>query len=302
MVGGVLLRSAEPEPVRAALSQQVWQRKQNAFPGSLIYVVKVHMIPTGCNQYDVLTGRDSIAHSHPGNRYYRELCRTHKKRYKDARRRAVKSDIIHAIVEAVKRGGGRFMTLDDYVDNGKTWVEMEDYDIHKKVSHNLRHRSISSAQQMAMKLNASIEGEKSDGAASSPNGRRMVAPDFSKPPRGGSSDAAGSIALEMESIRPTLQAAETLAVTLRRGPTGPLSHHGKRPLPSLAGSSDSRRHDAAELGDLYLFDGRFQETFLRQMMDSTYQICAVTYHIVHGSSTEIREANLVMHQPVRLRY
>jgi hypothetical protein len=178
------------------------------------------MIPTGCSQYDVLTGRDAIAHSHSGNRYYRELCRTHKKRYKDARRRAVKSDIIHAIIEAVKRGGGRFMTLDDYVDNGKTWVEMEDYDIHKKVSHNLRHRSISRGQQMAMKVSANREGEKSDGAASSPIGRRMVAPDFSKPPIG-SSDAAGSIAREKESIRPTLQAAETLTVIFDAGRRAP---------------------------------------------------------------------------------
>ena len=84
-----------------------------------------NMIPIGCSQFDVLTGRDAVAHSHPGNRHYRELCRSHKKRYNDARRRSVKSDIIHAIIEAVKRGGGRFMTLDDHVAAHAAWSDAQ---------------------------------------------------------------------------------------------------------------------------------------------------------------------------------
>jgi hypothetical protein len=270
-----------------------------------------NMIPIGCSHFDVLTGRDAVAHSHLGNRHYRELCRSHKQRYNDARRRSVKSDIIHAIIEAVKRGGGRFMTLDDRADGGNmTWVEMEEHEVHKKVSHNLRHRSVSRVQEVAMKptANASREGEKSDGAASPSDGRLQVAPEFSnrrsKPAVVRASSLSSCyIADEMDSMLPALQAAETLAVSLRHGPTtmGPISNGGKRHHPpSLAGSSAATLQGAA--GELYLFDGRFRELFLRRMMDSTYQICDVSYHIARGSSTEIHGANLVMHQPIRFHY
>jgi hypothetical protein len=89
---------------------------------------------------DVLTGRDGMALSHPGNKFFRTLVNMHRPAYQSAKKRHTKTDIINAIISTVWESGGRFLTLEASADplGQAVWSEMESYEIHQKVSHALR--------------------------------------------------------------------------------------------------------------------------------------------------------------------
>jgi hypothetical protein len=89
---------------------------------------------------DVLTGRDGMALSHPGNKFFRTLVNMHRSAYQSAKKRHTKTDIINAIISTVWESGGRFLTLEASADplGQAVWSEMESYEIHQKVSHALR--------------------------------------------------------------------------------------------------------------------------------------------------------------------
>jgi hypothetical protein len=94
------------------------------------------------NEHDVLTGRDSLAMSHSGNKLYRSLVNMHRFTYQSASKRYTKSDVIHKIISTVKESGGRFLTLNAASSAGAggqtIWTEMDFTDIYQKVSHALR--------------------------------------------------------------------------------------------------------------------------------------------------------------------
>jgi hypothetical protein len=89
---------------------------------------------------DVLTGRDGMALSHPGNKFFRTLVNMHRPAYQSAKKRHTKTDIINAIISTVWESGGRFLTLEASADplGQAVGAEMESYEIHQMVSHALR--------------------------------------------------------------------------------------------------------------------------------------------------------------------
>lgn len=84
--------------------------------------------------YDIICGRDRIAHFHPGNHRFRQLIHAYREVYQFASRRDEKSKITQTVIETVRREGGRFVKELD-----GQFLPVEDAPtIHEKVSHALR--------------------------------------------------------------------------------------------------------------------------------------------------------------------
>ncbi len=84
---------------------------------------------------DVVCGRDKVAHTHSGNKYFRHIIQSYRDRYQRAKRREEKSRITAEIISIVESRGGRFLKLGE--GNGN-WVEVDAASVHEKVSHALR--------------------------------------------------------------------------------------------------------------------------------------------------------------------
>jgi len=98
--------------------------------------------PEGLNPADIVCGRDKLSHSHEGNKRFRKIIQSYRRRYQTATRREEKTRITGEIVALVEKSGGRFLkTADDEpatTTTTPTWVEVDAAGIHEKVSHALR--------------------------------------------------------------------------------------------------------------------------------------------------------------------
>lgn len=153
------------------------------------------------HEFDVLTGRDRLAHSHSGNRYFRLLCATHKLAYQDAKRRRFKTEIIQQIVAAVKERDGRFLTLDESSPGAIAWTEMDAAAVHQKVSHALRSGKKASSGSVS--------------ASSSSLASSLSSPNVSRPGSGSATPDAGATAavsrsFQRLSIRQSVAEAQAL--------------------------------------------------------------------------------------------
>jgi len=84
---------------------------------------------------DVICGRNTAAINNPGNQRYNLLVHEHRAEYQATRERAAKVRITQAIIQRVRRLGGRFLKYDA---KESVWFEIsEDYK-REKVSHALR--------------------------------------------------------------------------------------------------------------------------------------------------------------------
>ena len=87
---------------------------------------------------DVLCGRDKLAYSHPGNKFFRSLVQECSVMYQQATYRRMKTEIIQTIISKVQESGGRFLKLEDDLSGLINWNEMDSLSIHQKVAHALR--------------------------------------------------------------------------------------------------------------------------------------------------------------------
>ena len=87
---------------------------------------------------DVISGRDKLAFTHPGNRVFRSLVIAHGPAYQAANFRKHKARIVNTIVETIHNTGGRFMSLEGSGAGSIGWVEMNQATTYQKVAHALR--------------------------------------------------------------------------------------------------------------------------------------------------------------------
>ena len=82
---------------------------------------------------DVICGRSSLSHAHPGNKAYQALVHAHRGAYRATDRRDVKAQITHRVVELVHQTSGKFLVRvtahmegDPDADNDGSgpWVEV----------------------------------------------------------------------------------------------------------------------------------------------------------------------------------
>lgn len=85
--------------------------------------------------YDVVCGRDKLAHMHPGNKRYKQLIHSYRSHYQAATKRDDKTAITWEVINTVQTNGGRFMMLDPVYN---VLVEADPKYTHEKVSHALR--------------------------------------------------------------------------------------------------------------------------------------------------------------------
>ena len=85
--------------------------------------------------YAVVCGRDKLAQSHPGNKFFRNLVQSHRERYQDAHRRKDKKAVATGIIDTILHHGGCFLRFDDET---RSWVELDQAESYEKVSHALR--------------------------------------------------------------------------------------------------------------------------------------------------------------------
>lgn len=89
----------------------------------------------GVREHDVICGRDSRTHSHPGNKQFRHLVQMYRERYQSTKRRCEKSCMTKEIIRAVVENGGRFLRIDE--ESGSV-MALNASETHEKVSHALR--------------------------------------------------------------------------------------------------------------------------------------------------------------------
>lgn len=87
---------------------------------------------------DVISGRDKLAFTHHGNRFFRSLviCKSHA--YQKANFRKHKTQIVGSVIEAIHDAGGRFLSLETNDDGTVGWAVMNWADTYQKVAHALR--------------------------------------------------------------------------------------------------------------------------------------------------------------------
>jgi hypothetical protein len=87
------------------------------------------------NAIDVFCGRDKMANSHSGNKFFRQLVSQHRERYQSASLREEKTRIISYIIDIVHSHKGRFVKFNQ--ETGQ-FYEAEVEFAKDKVSHALR--------------------------------------------------------------------------------------------------------------------------------------------------------------------
>jgi len=107
---------------------------------------------------DVICGRDKYAHRHPGNKKFRIVIQQYCERYRDAKRRADKTEITNEVISHVTNGGGRFVKFEKKCDS---WVLVAFPAIQDKVSHALRSCKVT-AQPLASDGNSSLPTEQEE--------------------------------------------------------------------------------------------------------------------------------------------
>ena len=122
------LHAAPPVPVPSVCSTATAETEPSTSGDDDAVIEKL-------NDNDVYCGRDRLAHTHLGNKIFRDLVRTFRFSYQNARRRAEKTKITSEIIAAIHAEGGRFIKRDD--DTGK-FSKLDAAGIHDKVSHALR--------------------------------------------------------------------------------------------------------------------------------------------------------------------
>ena len=85
---------------------------------------------------DVLFGKGKPVQYHLGNMRFGELLEKNVEQYFSTRRRKEKVAIVTAIIEEVKKGGGRFLRQ----DNDGIWEEVDSRTAFDRVGHGLRNR------------------------------------------------------------------------------------------------------------------------------------------------------------------
>lgn len=93
---------------------------------------------TDITDADVISGRDKLACSHPGNRVFRSLVIAHGPAYQAANFRKQKARIVNMIIDTIRNSGGRFMSLEGSAASSVCWVEMNQATTYQKVAHALR--------------------------------------------------------------------------------------------------------------------------------------------------------------------
>ena len=111
-----------PSPNQDKASYQRVESKDNSF---LI----------GYNEKDVLFGRGGRGNHHPGNKKYRALVRSYKKKYKNTRCKQAKTAMAKQITEQINESGGRFLLFNKEIG---AWVEVPKLRARTKVSQALR--------------------------------------------------------------------------------------------------------------------------------------------------------------------
>jgi hypothetical protein len=61
---------------------------------------------------DIVCGKSTLTHSHPGNKRYNKLIEAHAKQYRGSSKRDLKSMVTTFIISQVENVGGRFLSLD----------------------------------------------------------------------------------------------------------------------------------------------------------------------------------------------
>jgi hypothetical protein len=134
---------------------------------------------TDITDADVISGRDKLAFTHPGNRVFRSLVIAHGPAYQAANFRKQKSRIVNTIIETIHNSGGRFMSLEGSGAGSIGWVEMNQATTYQKVAHALR--SSKPADQRARPVPISSSSWSPSPFASSP---KAQAPGRGATPRG----------------------------------------------------------------------------------------------------------------------
>jgi hypothetical protein len=99
---------------------------------------ETHSASTDITDADVISGRDKLAFTHPGNRFFRSLVIAHGPAYQAANFRKQKARIVNTIIETIHNSGGRFMSLEGSGAGSISWVEMNQATTYQKVAHALR--------------------------------------------------------------------------------------------------------------------------------------------------------------------
>jgi hypothetical protein len=85
--------------------------------------------------YDVVCGRNKLAFNNIGNRRFRVTVSLTLDRYMTATNRNDTSNVIKYVANIVRGNGGRFLKLSN---NGSSWVDLDEKQVHEKVGHALR--------------------------------------------------------------------------------------------------------------------------------------------------------------------
>lgn len=109
---------------------------------------KIPSRPSEIGVNDVVCGKDSLSHSSPGNKRFRDMIQAYRQSYQQTRKREDKQRIVGFIINEVERTGGRFMKLDQ---SQGVWLALDTPTVHGKVSHALRSAKESSSRSRARK-------------------------------------------------------------------------------------------------------------------------------------------------------
>jgi hypothetical protein len=112
-----------------------------------------HSASTDIADADVISGRDKLAFTHPGNRVFRSLVIAHGHAYQAANFRKQKARIVNTIIDVIHNSGGRFLSLEGSGAGSIGWVEMNQATTYQKVAHALR--SSKPADQRSRPVNLS---------------------------------------------------------------------------------------------------------------------------------------------------
>jgi len=97
---------------------------------------------TDIRNHDVLCGRQRHCHEHAGNKRFRAMVQHYRQQYQSSNRRDEKSILTRAIIDDIRRKGGRFLK---YNPTHRTFVPLDEANTYEKVSHALRSARDSSS-------------------------------------------------------------------------------------------------------------------------------------------------------------
>lgn len=141
----VITVASPHKPNQTRLSPSTTIRFKSSLPSITMIIMNekpVMQLKSILAENDVVCGRNAVAHSHQGNKLFRNIIDEMAPRYQSTKSRSEKKEITLEVINIIRLNGGRFIKaeLDDDVST-QLFEEASPEFIYEKVSHALRART-----------------------------------------------------------------------------------------------------------------------------------------------------------------